>query len=165
MISRVMGSDTATRVGCAPARGAPRPPLARYTPARARRSRATAVSLLPPRGALPGCADVAGAGRAPPTRDPRPGRSAVRGPEGVAVRATDRDSPPYCCDQVQEDLAFLKLCILPIVARALSWDLGMIEKEEKRLLEKVWENLREIQVRFPPGRPCGYDGRRTPTGL
>jgi hypothetical protein len=27
----------------------------------------------------------------------------------------------------------------------------MIEKEEKWLLEKVWENLREIQVRFPPG--------------
>jgi hypothetical protein len=60
-------------------------------------------------------------------------------------------TPPYCYDQVQEDLAFLKLGILPIVARALSWDLGMIEKEEKRLLEKVWENLREIQVRFPPG--------------
>lgn len=61
-------------------------------------------------------------------------------------------TPPYCCDQVEEDLAFLKLCILPIVAKALGWDLGMIEKEEKRLLEKAWVNFHEIvPPRLPPG--------------
>lgn len=61
-------------------------------------------------------------------------------------------NPPYCCDQVEEDLAFLKLCILPIVAKELGWDSGTIERQEKRLLEKIWSNFREIAIPpLPPG--------------
>jgi len=65
-------------------------------------------------------------------------------------------SPPYCCDQVEEDLAFLKLCILPIVAKELGWDLGTIEKEEKQLLEKIWVNFQEIVM--PPSPPGTHAG-------
>lgn len=65
-------------------------------------------------------------------------------------------NPPYCCDQVEEDLAFLKLCILPIVANELGWDSGAIEKEEKRLLEKIWVNLQEVVLPpLPPGARPG----------
>jgi hypothetical protein len=65
-------------------------------------------------------------------------------------------NPPYCCDQVEEDMAFLKLCILPIVAKELDWDSGTIEKEEKRLLEKIWVNFQEISFApLPLGTHAG----------
>jgi len=53
-------------------------------------------------------------------------------------------SPPYCCDEVEVDLALLKLCVLPTVAREFGWDSGTIEKEERRLLERIWINAQEI---------------------
>jgi hypothetical protein len=55
-------------------------------------------------------------------------------------------NPPYCCDQVEEDLALLKLCILPIVAKELGWNSEILEKEEKRLLEKIWINFQETPI-------------------
>jgi hypothetical protein len=51
---------------------------------------------------------------------------------------------PYCCDQVKEDLAFLKLCILPIVAKELCWDSATTEKEEKHLLGNIWASFQEV---------------------
>lgn len=60
-------------------------------------------------------------------------------------------NPPYCCDQVEEDLALLKLCILPFVAGGLGWDSKAVEREEKQLLEKVWRNFQEIVMApMPP---------------
>lgn len=61
-------------------------------------------------------------------------------------------NPPYCCDQVEEDLALLKLCILPVVAKELDWDSGTIEREEKQLLEKIWLNFQEVFL-SPSGMP------------
>jgi hypothetical protein len=53
-------------------------------------------------------------------------------------------NPPYCCDQVEVNLALLKLCILPIVGKEFAWNSEIIEKEEKQLLEKIWVNFQEI---------------------
>jgi hypothetical protein len=60
--------------------------------------------------------------------------------------------PPYCCDEVEEDLALLKLCILPIFAESLAWDSQRVENEEKQLLEKVWINFQEIDFLLPDQR-------------
>lgn len=68
--------------------------------------------------------------------------------------------PPYCCDQVEEDLSFLKLCILPLVAKA--WDPAKIEEEEKRLLMRIWTDVHKKNPWAPfhksaPPAPSGYD--------
>lgn len=61
-------------------------------------------------------------------------------------------NPAYCCDEVEVDLALLKLCILPTVAREFGWDSGTSEREEKRLLEKIWINVQEVGLAvYPPG--------------
>ena len=69
--------------------------------------------------------------------------------EGSEFDHANPSSSPYCCDQVEEDFALLRLCILPMVAKELGWDSRMIEKEEKQLLRKLWENFQEIGP-FPP---------------
>jgi hypothetical protein len=62
-------------------------------------------------------------------------------------------SPAYCCDQVEIDLALLRLCILPIVAQEFGWNPEVIEKEEVELLEKIWVNFQEISPPAPLGHP------------
>jgi hypothetical protein len=59
-------------------------------------------------------------------------------------------NPPYCCDQVENDLALLRLCIFPIVAKDLKWGSEELEVKENQMLEIVWRNFQEIIM--PPLR-------------
>ena len=66
--------------------------------------------------------------------------------EDSAFDHETQGSPPYCCDEVEVDLALLRLCVLPVSAREMGWSPEEIEREEKRLLDRIWLNAQEIRL-------------------